>query len=288
MDYYKILGVEKNASDEEIKKAYRKLAHQYHPDKASGDSQRFKQVSEAYQVLSNKEKRAQYDQFGSTFEGAGPGFGGFDFSNMDFNGFDFSNFSDLNDLFESFFGVGRARREERRRGADMQVVIQISLREAYEGSTKKIQYRTYKGESREASVEIPAGIDSGHTLRIKGQGEKGEEGKVAGDLYVQVQIMPDRDFSRRGSDLIVKKEISLIEVLLSKKIEIPTISGEKVSVVIPPGFDVAAPLKIPGRGMPHLHGSGFGDLYVKLSAKAPKKLSRKAKKILKELDEELG
>ncbi|PIR88444.1 MAG: molecular chaperone DnaJ [Candidatus Harrisonbacteria bacterium CG10_big_fil_rev_8_21_14_0_10_44_23] len=288
-DYYKILGLEKNASEEEIKKAYRKLAHQHHPDKGGGDTKKFKELNEAYQVLSNKEKRSQYDKFGRVFDGQpgqnGPG--GFNF-NQGFNGFegfDFGNFGDIGDILETFFG-GRGFRA-RAKGADLQVVVQVSLEEAFDGTTKKIQYKTYTGDAGEASIEIPAGVEPGHLIKIAGAGERLKD-KPSGDLYVQVQVLPHEKFVRRGADLIYRKELNLLDALLGKKLTIETISGEKVEVEIPMGADLSQPLKIPGRGMPRLGRFGRGDLYVRLQPRTPKKLSRKAKKILKDLEGEIN
>ncbi len=362
-DYYQILGLEKGASEEEIKKAYRKLAHVYHPDKAGGDENKFKEINEAYQVLSNKEKRAQYDQFGRVFEGGSP-FGGGPFGGFDFRGFDFGvdpsnlNFEDLsgvNDIFEAFFeGLGvKKRRKTYHRGADMEILKEITLEDVFRGATETINFETFilckscngqghfpkegftkcgtcdgRGEIRESrqtffgqfsqvrpcakcfgqgeipnkickechgsgrihdqrkvQVELAPGISDGQLIKIVGAGQAGERGAGGGDLYIRVKIKPHHIFTRVNNDLLVKKELNLIDVLLGKKIEIPTISGGKINVEIPEGFNLRERLRIPGEGMPRFGNFGRGDLYVEFQIKTPKKMSSKIKKLLEDLNE---
>lgn len=361
MDYYKILGVSKNASEDDIKKAYRKLAHQHHPDKNGGDDKKFKEINEAYQVLSNKEKRAQYDRFGRVFgnaSGGGP-FGGNPFGEgFGFN-FDASNFEDLgnlSDIFDAFFeGLGVKRRKTYQRGSDLELAQEISLEDAFSGSSKKIDVRTFvackeclglghdpksgfqnchtcdgKGEIKEArstifgsfsqiktcskcmgngqipnkicktcsgtgrvsgnnsvAVDIVPGVQDGQLIKIARAGEKGERGAEAGDLYIRIKIKPHPVFKRSGDDLIVKKELNLVDVLLGKKIEIPKISGGTITVEIPPKFNLKEKLIIGSEGMPRLGGYGRGNLLIDLEIKTPKKISAKAKKLLEELEKEL-
>jgi len=366
-DYYKILGINKGANEEEIKKAFRRLAHKYHPDKG-GDEKKFKEINEAYQVLSNKEKRSQYDRFGRVFEGAaGPGFGAgfgwpFDFTQEEPFGevkFDFGggDFGDLSDIFDAFFeGLGvRQKRRTYRRGTDIQIVQEIALEEVFQGTEKKINYRVAvrcgkcnslghdskagfdkcevcagQGEIKETrqsffgnfvqvktcsqcfgtgqipkkicetcrgsgkvvaertiTVEIRPGISDGQIIKIQSAGEAGEHGTKEGDLYVRIKIKPHPVFKRQGDDLIIKKEVNLIDLLLEKKIEIPTISSGKLKVEIPADFDLKSNLRISGEGMPRFGSYGRGDLIVELTIKTLKKLSAKAKKILEDLEREL-
>jgi molecular chaperone DnaJ len=364
-DYYNILGVARGATEEEIKRAYRRLAHQYHPDKPSGDEKKFKEINEAYQVLSDKVKRAQYDRFGSADPMGGFGGGGFQGGvppNWEGFGFDpnnFSNMGDFGDIFESFFeGLGmRERRRTYEKGSDFEVLEQISLEEAFRGTVKLLKLRTLaqcekcKGKGAEASsgfekcstcdgrgevreqrrtffgnfsqvkscskcygtgevpkkacvackgsgrveanrdirVEILPGIEDNQLIKIKGMGEAGERGTAAGDLYVRIRIRPHHLFERRGSDLVVLQELKVLDLLLGKKAEIPTISGGKVSIEIPTNFNLKDHLRIAGEGMPHFGAStlhGRGDLLVNFIVKAPKKLSAKAKKLLEELEKE--
>lgn len=374
MDYYKILGIPKNASEEEIKKAYRKLAHKYHPDKG-GDGKKFKEINEAYQILSNREKRAQYDQYGRVFSGGAGGqdpFAGFNFGQGSPFGFGvefdpsmfegFSGSGDFNDIFESFFeGMGmRQKRRTYRRGSDIEIQTEITLEEAFYGLERNLKYKTEiactackgaghdekagfkqcsvcggRGEiketrntffgsftqvktcaschgtgqapnkvchvcrgagrilgEREAKITLHPGIADGQLIQLKGLGQAGERGTEAGDLFVRVRIKRSPVFERVGDNLAVKKEINLIDLLLSmvgggKKIEIPAIDGKKLFVQIPSDYDLKQPIRIPGEGMPHFHGFSRGDLLVELKVRTPKKISPKLKKLLEDLGKEM-
>ncbi|MBI5079125.1 DnaJ domain-containing protein [Candidatus Wolfebacteria bacterium] len=368
-DYYKILGINKGASEEEVKKAFRKLAHKYHPDKKGGDDKKFKEINEAYQTLSDKNKREQYDQFGRVFDGAqgqqwggqnGP-FGGFSAGEGGFGfGFDPSSFgdaSDLGEIFDAFFeGMGvRQKRRTYRRGADVEIAQEITLEEAFNGTKRELKYKIAvscdkcvgkgydekagfdkcgvcggRGEIKEArktffgnftqvksckkcsgsgqipknscrhcgglgkvagertiKLEIYPGVDNGQIIQIKGAGEAGEAGSEAGDLYARIKIKPHHIFERRGNDLLIKKEVNLINILLGKKIEIPTIAGEKLTVEIPEDFDLRQQLVISGKGMPVFGGSGRGNLITEFKIKTLKKLNAKARKILEDLEKEI-
>ncbi|MEK7496157.1 MAG: DnaJ C-terminal domain-containing protein [Patescibacteria group bacterium] len=368
MDYYKILNINKNASEEEVKKAFRKLAHKYHPDKGGGDDKKFKEINEAYQVLSSKEKRQQYDQFGRVFSGQGgpAGAGGFNpfdsaqagpFGEVKFDFGGGGDFGDISDIFDAFFeGMGvKQKRRTYHRGADIQIIQEITLEESFRGVEKNLNYRTAvkcekcdglgndpkagfdqcvvcggRGEIKEAvrsffgnfvqvkqcrqcfgvgqipkkicetckgsgkimgerkiKIEIRPGIGDGQIIKIKGAGEAGEKGTAEGDLYIRIKIKPHPVFQRRGDDLIIKKEANIIDLLLEKKIEIPTISGNLLKTEIPAGFDLKDNLKISGEGMPHFGSYGRGDLIVELTIKTPKKLNAKAKKIIEDLEKEL-
>lgn len=208
-DYYNILGVNKSASKEEIKKAFYKLAHKYHPDKKDGDASKFKEVNEAYQVLSDDSKRSKYDQFGSGFENMGAGansyqqggFGGFDFSGFQNGGIEF----DLNDIFSDFFTGGRGgfRTARTPRGRDMQTEIQISLTDSILGTEKKIVINGRK----EIIIKIPAGIQNGQTLKMTGYGEQIKNGK-SGDLYIKINVRMPNKISKKAQELLeeLKKE----------------------------------------------------------------------------------
>jgi DnaJ-class molecular chaperone len=211
-DYYEILGVKKDATKDEIKKAFRKLAIKYHPDKGDGDEAKFKEINEAYEVLSDDKKKTAYDQFGHNanasgagFGQEGQGFGGFNAQGFDGMGFDFSNFSSegggLNDIFEMFFGGGF--RDATR---NIEITITIDFVEAISGTTKEISLRvsnqqTGERKSETIKVKIPAGIDDGQTLRLAGRGEVGKDGS-RGDVFVHVQIRPDKRFIREGANII--------------------------------------------------------------------------------------
>ncbi len=213
-DYYKTLGVEKGASKDEIKKAFYKLAHKHHPDKKGGDEKKFKEVNEAYQVLSDDAKRSKYDQFGSGYEnmagGGGNygayqqgGFGGFDFSGFQQGGGQEFDFGNLNDIFSDFFGGGGGFYARTPHGRDMQTEIQISLTDSILGVEKKLVI----GGNKELKIKIPAGIQNGQTLKMTGEGEQIKNGK-AGDLYIKINIKISSKLSKRARELLeeLKKE----------------------------------------------------------------------------------
>jgi len=369
-DYYSILGIQKTASEEEVKKAYRTLAHKHHPDKTGGSEAKFKEINEAYQVLSDKNKRAQYDRFGTAdpmggFGGGAPG-GGFGGANVQWGagfpggaGFDPSQFGDMGDfgdIFESFFGGmgGQSRRKTYEKGSDLELQEQITLEEAFSGTVKTVRLKTFvhcakcggkgaepgsgfekcstcdgqgqvreqrhtffgsfsqvktcakchgAGEipkkpcsacrgagrveaNREIKIDIMAGIDDNQIIKVKGMGEAGERGTAVGDLYVRVRVRPSAVFARRGNDLIVAKELKLVDVLLGKEVAVPVISGGTITVEIPAGFNLKENLRVSGQGMPHIGSRARGDLLVNFVIKAPKKPGAKAKELLEKFEKE--
>jgi len=367
-DYYEILGVAKSASADEVKRAYRKLAQEFHPDKG-GDAEKFKEINEAYQVLSDPQKRAQYDRFGANFEQAraGGGFSGFngfrDFSSYA-DAFDFFNrdrdqefnFGNLGDIFEEVFGGVASRQggpRRKQRGQDIAVEAEITLEEAAgdierdfniyksvvcekcsgsgaepgselktcsrckgkgqveevtragffsfsqvgvcpecHGSGKKPEKTCSKcggdgrvKEYRTVSVKIPAGIQDGQVISLRGQGEAGRTGSPPGDLYVTVHVRPHKLFERKGDDLYYGLEIGFSQAALGDKIEVPTVLG-KVDLKIPEGIENGAVIRLKEKGMPHLTGRGSGDMLVKIKVKTPKKLTRAQKNLIEKLKEE--
>lgn len=284
-DYYKILGVEKNASEEEIKKAFRKLAHAHHPDKSGGNEAKFKEASEAYAVLSDKKKRAQYDTFGQ----AGPNAGGFQggFNPQDF-GFDFSGFGnagfdtgDLGDILSSIFGGRRVRR-----GRDIAVDIELSFQESIFGAERKVLINSKLVKQKEVSINVPPGIDDGQMIRLTGQGEL-LEGGVPGDLYVKVHVRKHPYLRKEGYNLIMDSVIKLTEGLLGTEKVINTLDGE-ITLKIPAGTKHGTILRVKGKGVPHApfqsgQNKSRGDLYVRVSVEFPDKLSKDAKKSVEDL-----
>jgi len=299
-DYYDILGVSKNASGEELKRAYRKLAMKYHPDKNPNKKEaeeRFKEINEAYAVLSDKEKRKQYDTFGK--EGFHQRFSQEDI----FKGFDFD------DILSGLFG-GRGKREFRyggkggfdfgdlfggrtsyqdmgrmpQKGEDVLYELNISLEEAAFGGEKRISYRK-NGKIEEISVKIPGGIASGKKLRLAGKGMPGKNGGPPGDLYLQISIREHPTFSREGDDLVVEKEINFSEAVLGTAIEIPTLEGKK-SIRIPPGTQSHTKMRLKGLGLPHFQKEGKGDEYVKVIVRVPKKVTERSRGLIQELAKE--
>lgn len=286
-DYYKILGVNKDASEEEIKKAFRKLAHAYHPDKSGGDEAKFKEASEAYSVLSDKKKRAQYDNFGQ----AGPngGAGGFQggFNPQDF-GFDFSNFGnagfdagDLGDILSSIFGGRRVRR-----GRDIAVDIELSFHDSIFGTERKVVINSKLVKQKEVSIKVPPGIDDGQMIRLTGQGEL-LEGGVPGDLYVKVHVRKHPYLRKEGYNLIMELEVKLSEALLGTEKVIATLDGE-IILKVPTGTKHGTILRVKNKGVPHQafqngQSKSRGDLYIRISVQIPEKLSKEAKKAVEEL-----
>ena len=295
-DYYQILGVNRNATQDEIQKAYRKLARKYHPDvnKEKGAEDKFKQLSEAYEVLKNPETRKKYDAFGSNWK-AGQPFtppgGGQDMH------FDFSNLGGMGSGFSSFFDMffnqqqGQGHQQNRRSGfwgmqptdgADQEAEVEISLEDAATDMTKQIKLRSSHAGHRSFSVKIPAGTVNGSKIRLKGQGEKGQNGGKDGDLYLRVKFAHHPYFTPDGHDLISYVKLTPWEAALGAKIEIHTLSGTG-TVKIPEGSQSGTQLRLKGKGLPKK--TGHGDLKIELQICVPKKLSDKERELFEALAE---
>ncbi len=288
-DYYKTLGVEKGASKDDIKKAFRKLAHEHHPDKNQGQDAKFKEINEAYTVLSDDQKRAQYDRFGSAGPGAGfnpnqGGFGGFDFSgfaqqyqSQNGQAFEF----DLGDIFGEFFGGGRRPKK----GANITVDVQLSFKDSIFGVEREVTVNKEK-----LVVTIPSGIENGQGLRVQGKGEEGPGGK--GDLIVRIWVEEHKLFRKEGFNLVMELDLLLTTALLGKTIEIETLDG-KLDLKIPAGTTHNEILRVKNKGVPHeapgkVFGTGGrrGDLLIVTKVEMPKKLSKQAQKLIEELKNE--
>lgn len=359
-DYYEVLEVDKNASEEDIKRAYRKLAKKYHPDLNQGNKDaetKFKEINEAYEVLSDKEKRAKYDQFGhSAFDpnSFGGGFGGF--------GGDFSGFGGFGDIFETIFGDGgfgfstsSRRKSGPRRGSDLKYELEISFEDAAFGVEKNINVTrnetcsTCKGtgaqdgsgietcktcggsgevrhiqsspfgrvvnvrtcescggegkiiknpcsaclgrgivrKSRKITINIPAGVDDGSILTLRGEGEPGQKGGPNGDLYVYLKVRPHKTFKRDGSDLFCEIPISFAKAALGGKITVPTLEGN-TEYTLEEGTQTGSTFKLKGKGVKNLKRSSKGDLYFTVKVEVPKRLTEKQKELLRQFADASG
>jgi curved DNA-binding protein len=307
MEYYKILGVEKNATADEIKKAYRKLALKYHPDKNPGDSEaeaRFKKISEAYAVLSDEKKRQEYDTYGSAgfqqrysqediFRGFDLndilnqfGFGSRSGSSGGFRTFRTSGSNPFGDIFGQAAGGcgGGGCRPQPVKGQDQTYELSVTLEDVLKGAEKTISLRR-NGKTQNISVKIPKGIESGKRLRLSGKGAPSSSGGPPGDLYLKVSVEPHPDFIREGENLIMEKKIPFSQACLGTTIEVTSLEGKTFKVKVPAGVQQESKLRIKGHGLPTGPAGRRGDLYVKILVRIPRKMSREQKKLVKKLAE---
>jgi len=285
-DYYKILGVDKAATPEAIKKAYRKLAIQYHPDKNKGDAkaeEKFKEANEANDVLSDPEKRKRYDQFGENWEhyqeGGGQAGGraqrpqGGKGGNFSFDATDFENDARMEDLFQQFFGSQYGSRSGGggrfpRNGSDMEAEAQITLEEAFAGTS-----RVLKAGNEEHRLTLKKGVREGQKFRLRGKGQPGQNGGQSGDVLVHIRMLPHPRYTRTGNDLRCRQQIDLLTAVLGGKTRVPTLQGDKM-MNIPPGTQNGASLRMRGLGMPdYAHPATYGDLYLDIQVEIPRQLS---------------
>jgi len=310
-DYYKTLGVEKGADPEAIKKAYRKLALKFHPDRNPGNreaEEKFKKISEAYAVLSDTEKRKQYDSFGSDqfsrrysqediFRNFDLneilrdfGFGGAGGNERVFRGAGRRGgytFRTGGDPLRDLFGQGQPHYEAPQKGEDLHYNLSITLEESVSGAEKKLAIQQDL-EVHEISVRTPAGISTGKKLRLAGKGHPGIHGGPAGDLYLNITILPHPIFARDGSDIYIEKAVSFTQAVLGSSIEVPMIDGTTKRIKVPAGTQSGTKIRMKGYGVPGLKGSGSskGDQFVKISIEVPRKINEKQLQLIKKLAEE--
>ncbi|RFZ82037.1 J domain-containing protein [Mucilaginibacter terrenus] len=299
IDYYKVLGVEKNASEEDIKKAYRKLARKNHPDLNPDNPEAnklFQQLNEANEVLSDPEKRKKYDKYGENWQhgeayeqaqqqagqrrSSGGGYGstaGNDYGGFDFSGGDGGDFSDF---FQSMFGGAGGRRQAAYRGQDLNAELHLNMRDVLES-----QKQTLTVNGKNIRLTIPAGIENGQTIKIAGHGGPGANGAPAGDLYITFSIADDPDFKRVGADLYRTIDINLYKAVLGGEITADTLTG-KVKLKVAAGTQNGTKVKLKGKGMPVYKKDGvYGDLYLTYNIKIPTNLTDQQRKLFEELSQ---
>jgi curved DNA-binding protein len=285
-DYYNILGVSRSATEREIKQAYRKLARQYHPDVNPGDKsaeERFKQINEAYEVLSDKEKRRKYDKYGDQWQYADQ----FEKARQQ-QSWDFSQggqrvyFSeeDVGSIFDDLFrGFGtRAGRPQPRKGRDIEFPLEVTLEEAYSGTTRTLNM----ADGKRLEVKIPPGVKDGSRVRISGKGAEGYGG-AKGDLYLVTSVRPHRTFRRHGDDLYTDVSVPLTVAVLGGEVKVSTPKGSKLSLKIPPETQNGRTFRLKEQGMPHLGNSAKGDLLARVKVVLPTKLTDEEKELFQKL-----
>lgn len=306
---YELLGVPRSANKAEVKKAYFKLAKQYHPDTNKGDDsadEKFKEATSAYETLSDDKQRQLYDQFGHAAtdpnfqqQQQGNPFGGAGGFNFQDGGFHFNSSGgggeiDPEELFDAFFGGGARRRRGPQRGADLQMHVRLSFQEAVNGASKDLhlRYQVMNRENgkieikeRDVKVDTPPGIDNGMNLRLSGEGAEGDPEAPRGNLLVQVLVDDDNYFIRDGANVHTEAPISITQAILGGTVDVKTLNGE-VEVKVPQGCQPDTKLMLRGKGIQKLHGASKGDHVVHLKIEIPKKFTKRQEELLREFDEE--
>ena len=285
-DYYQTLNVKRDASEKEIKQAYRRLARQYHPDVNPGDAaaeQKFKEISEAYEVLSNTENRAKYDRFGhQAFDMGDSGFGGFHTGNLrDIFGSGGGFAEGFGAIFDDLFTGGGRAGPMPQRGQDVEQTLEIPFEDAVRGTTTRVKLTHRDGSVERRQVKIPPGVDTGTKIRIAGKGGAGTAGGPAGDLYVVMRVKPHAYFERRGSDIECEVPVTLAEAMLGAKIKVPTIDGP-TAMTLPPGTQNGRRFRLRGKGAPNRQGNERGNQVVRVQVVLPETLDDRSRELLEE------
>jgi molecular chaperone DnaJ len=295
-DFYDILGVAKDASQDEIKKTYRKLAMQYHPDRNPGaeGEEKFKEIGEAYSVLSDAKKRAEYDKLRDAIRSGAAGYGGFPSGGFHVSDFGFGEEFNVEDLLNQIFGGAASGRggggfssmfggqPRSRRGRDVETNVTLPFEEAAMGAERTVRFDLPEGR-KEIKVRIPAGVADGQRIRVRGRGESGGQGGESGDLYVRVSVSAHRVFGRKGADLTMNLPITYAEAALGSEIKVPTLNGA-VTLKVPAGTTSGKTFRLRGKGIAHKDGTK-SDLLATVQVAVPQKLSKKQKQLISELAE---
>jgi curved DNA-binding protein len=264
MDYYSTLGVGRNASQEDIKKAYKKQSMQHHPDRTGGDDTKFKEINEAYQTLNNPQKKQMYDQFGTTDPNQG-----FNFRSGDFQGgHPFGN-GGFDDIFENFFGMGGGRRPQNNR---INVAVDISLEDVLHGKSLQIEIQMSNGRTKVVTVNIPPGVDEGQQIRFRGMGDNVHQGLPPGDLFIHIRVRNHPRFDRYGDNIQCNVNVDVLDLVIGTKTTVQTLNGKNLEINIPAGCQPDTVLSCKGEGLPNVRTKQTGNLLIKVKGKTPKGL----------------
>ena len=275
MDYYSTLGINRNASQEEIKKAYKKQSMAHHPDRTGGDDSKFKEINEAYQTLNDPKKKQMYDQFGT----ADPRQHQYRSGDFEFN-FNSSPFGGMDDIFEQMFGGGSPFGRQQRGNRPISVAVDITLEDVLTGKTFGMEIQLPTGRTKVVTVDIPAGIEHGQTVRFAGMGEQNNPNMRPGDLHVQVRIRNHPTFQRYGDNILCEKNINVLDLMVGTKASIQTLDGKNLEINIPAGTQPDTILSCKGEGLPNIRTKRRGNLQIKIKGSVPKLTKEQVIKIL--------
>lgn len=266
MDYYSTLGINKNASQDEIKKAYKKMSMQHHPDRTGGDDSKFKEINEAYQTLNDPQKKQMYDQFGT----ADPRQHQYRSGDFEFN-FNGSPFGGMDEMFEQFFGGGSPFSNRRRPvNRPINVAVDVTLEDVLTGKTIGMEIALPTGKTKVVTVDIPAGIEHGQTVRYRGMGEQNIPNAPAGDLHVQIRVRNHPRYQRYGDNILCEQKVNAWDLMLGGKTVVTTLDNKNIEINIPPGTQSDTVLSCKGEGLPNMGTKIRGNLQIKIKAEIPR------------------